>query len=189
METFSALLAFCEGNSPVPDEFPSQRPVTGSFDVFFDLWLIKRLSKQSWGWWFKTRSRPLWRHNNETSPRSGVGHICMEHQVGHQCACRWLSTKRCFAISKNNADDKVACVSRANFRFGPSQWETPLLCNDVSHWLGANLESALVSVKGSVATNNLWRFTFDQTTSFNMADGISLNLVWIQGTIIFKSYD
>ena len=28
-------------------------------------------------------------------------------------------------------------------RFGPSQWETALLCNDVSHWLGASLESAL----------------------------------------------
>ena len=28
-------------------------------------------------------------------------------------------------------------------RFAPSQWETALLCNDVSHWLGANQESAL----------------------------------------------
>ena len=37
METFSALLALCAGNSPVPGEFPSQRPVTRSFDVFFDL--------------------------------------------------------------------------------------------------------------------------------------------------------
>ena len=37
METFSVLLAFSEGNSPVTDEFPSQRPVTQSFDVFFDL--------------------------------------------------------------------------------------------------------------------------------------------------------
>ena len=37
METFSALLALCEGNSPVTGEFPSQRPVTRSFDVFFDL--------------------------------------------------------------------------------------------------------------------------------------------------------
>ena len=36
METFSALLAFCEGNSPVTGEFPAQRPVTRSFDVFFD---------------------------------------------------------------------------------------------------------------------------------------------------------
>ena len=49
METFSALLAICAGNSPVPGDFPAQRPVTRSFDVFFDLRLNKRLSKQSWG--------------------------------------------------------------------------------------------------------------------------------------------
>ena len=35
MKTFSALLALCAGNSPVPGEFPAQRPVTRSFDVFF----------------------------------------------------------------------------------------------------------------------------------------------------------
>ena len=50
MENFSALLAICEGNSPVPGEFPAQRPVTRSFDVFFDPRVNKRLSKQSWGW-------------------------------------------------------------------------------------------------------------------------------------------
>ena len=60
METFSALLALCAGNSPVTGEFPAQRPVTRSFNVFFDLRLNKRLSKQSWGWWFETPSRPLW---------------------------------------------------------------------------------------------------------------------------------
>ena len=70
METFSALLAICAGNSPVPGEFPEQRPVTRSFDVFFDLRLNKLLSKQSWGWWFETLSRPLWRHRND-SARSG----------------------------------------------------------------------------------------------------------------------
>ena len=37
METFSALLAICAENSPVTGEFPSQRPVTRSFDLFFDL--------------------------------------------------------------------------------------------------------------------------------------------------------
>ena len=47
METFSALLAICSENSPVPGEFPAQRPVTRSFDVFFDLHLSKRLIKQS----------------------------------------------------------------------------------------------------------------------------------------------
>ena len=37
METFSVLLALCVGNSPVKGEFPPQRPVMESFDVFFDL--------------------------------------------------------------------------------------------------------------------------------------------------------
>ena len=32
----SALLALCAGNLPVTGEFPSQRPVTRSFDVTFD---------------------------------------------------------------------------------------------------------------------------------------------------------
>ena len=39
---------------PGPGEFPAQRPVTRSFDVFFDLRLNKQLSKQPWGWWFET---------------------------------------------------------------------------------------------------------------------------------------
>ena len=64
METFSALLAICAGNSPVTGEFTAQRPVTRSLDIFFDLRLNKRLSKQQWGWWFQTLSRPLWRHCN-----------------------------------------------------------------------------------------------------------------------------
>ena len=33
---------------------------------------------------------------------------------------------------------------RTDSRSAPSQWETSLLCNDVSHWLGTNLESALL---------------------------------------------
>ena len=56
METFSALLAICAGNSPASGEFPTQRPVTRSFDVFFDLRLSERLSKHSWGWWLDTPS-------------------------------------------------------------------------------------------------------------------------------------
>ena len=53
METFSVLLALCAGNSPVTGNFAAQRPVTRSFDVFFDLRLNKRLSKQPWGWWLR----------------------------------------------------------------------------------------------------------------------------------------
>ena len=66
METFAVLLAICVGNSPVTGEFIAQRPVTRSFDVFFDLRMNKRLSKESWGWRFGTPSRPLWRHSNES---------------------------------------------------------------------------------------------------------------------------
>ena len=64
METLSALLGICAGNSPVPGELLPQRPVTRSFDIFFDLRLNIRLSKQSWGWWFETLSRTFWRHRN-----------------------------------------------------------------------------------------------------------------------------
>ena len=70
MEAFSALLAICAGNSPVSGEFPVQRPVTRSFDIFFDLRLNKRLSKQSWGWWFETLSCPLWRQCNVNERKS-----------------------------------------------------------------------------------------------------------------------
>ena len=64
LETVSALLAIYAGNSQVTCEFPTQRPVTRSFDVFFDLHLNKRFSKQWWGWWFETPSCSLWRHCN-----------------------------------------------------------------------------------------------------------------------------
>ena len=52
----------CNWNPPVTGEFPTKRPVRRSLDVFFDLRLNKRLSKQSWCWWFETPYRPLWRH-------------------------------------------------------------------------------------------------------------------------------
>ena len=44
METFSALMAICAVNSTVTGEFPAHRPVTRSFDIFFDLRLNKQLS-------------------------------------------------------------------------------------------------------------------------------------------------
>ena len=64
METFATLLAPCAGNSPATNEFPSQRPVMRSFEVFFDLRMNKWLSKQSICRWFETPSCPLWRHCN-----------------------------------------------------------------------------------------------------------------------------
>ena len=49
METFSALLALCAGNSPITGEFPFQIPVTRIFDVFFELCLNKWLNNREAG--------------------------------------------------------------------------------------------------------------------------------------------
>ena len=67
METFSMLLALCAGNLPVNGEFPWQRSVMRSFDVFFDLCLNKWSSKPSWDWWFEMPSCSLWCHCNGCS--------------------------------------------------------------------------------------------------------------------------
>ena len=66
----TASLAFVWGihRWPITGEFPSQRPVTRSFDVFFDLRLNKQLSKHSRDRWFETSARSLWRYFNEKRP-------------------------------------------------------------------------------------------------------------------------
>ena len=69
MGTFS-----CYWNSPFTGEFPSQRPVTQSFDVFFDLCWNKGLSKQSRCWWFKMPSCSLWCYCNIGSEFCIVGY-------------------------------------------------------------------------------------------------------------------
>ena len=56
---------FVRGIHRSPVNSPQKRPVTRSFDVFFDLRLNKRLSIQWWCWWFETPSRLLWRNCNE----------------------------------------------------------------------------------------------------------------------------
>ena len=74
----SALLALFAGNPSVTGEFPTEIPVTRSFDVFFDLRPYKPLSKQSKCWWFETQSRSLWRHCNGAS---GKIHLLWQHSV------------------------------------------------------------------------------------------------------------
>ena len=68
-----------------PGELPTQRPVTRSFDVFFDLHLNKRLSKQPWGWWFETPSWSFWRQcNARYTYRLGMPlrHGLLAHKAG-----------------------------------------------------------------------------------------------------------
>ena len=84
METFSALLALCAGTSLFTGEFPSQRPVTRSFDVFFDLCLNKELSKQSKHRRFETPSSSSWRHCN------GEITACVLHGLIPKLLCHCL---------------------------------------------------------------------------------------------------
>ena len=67
-----------------PGESPTQRPVTRSFDVFFDLRLNKRLSKQPWGWWFEPLSWSLWRHCNASLLCVSVTGV-NEYTFGYLC--------------------------------------------------------------------------------------------------------
>ena len=89
METVSALLALCAGNSPV----------TRSLDVSFDLHLNKHLSNQPWGWWFETPSRSLWRHSDEnidmyqcTLSRISVSAIYEAEPIGVNKCAYWCKS-------------------------------------------------------------------------------------------------
>ena len=53
---------------------PPQRPVTQSFDVFFDVHLNKQLSEQSRRWWFELPSRSLWRHSKVKRNTNGLNY-------------------------------------------------------------------------------------------------------------------
>ena len=68
--TFSALLALFAGNSPVTSEFPSQRPVTRSFDFFF---ICARIN----GWANNRKAGDLGRH----SAHYDVSVMCNQHTV------------------------------------------------------------------------------------------------------------
>ena len=78
---------------------PRWNPRTKASDAelwffFFDLCLNKRLSKQSWGWWFETLSRPLWRHRNATgtNPQRSTNHVHISWDVlRHDKAHAWTS--------------------------------------------------------------------------------------------------
>ena len=77
-------------------EFPAQRPVTRRFDIFFDMCLNKRLRKQSWGWWFETLSRQLWRHWMLFVHEIWYQQILLFHMrcLAFDCQfCLWWSTR------------------------------------------------------------------------------------------------
>ena len=89
----------------------SQRPVTRSFDILFDLGLNKRLSKQSRSLWFKTPSHSLWRHCNVLKCVQIKARSC------HEVRCLKLKNCRQCKMAPGRWD---TCLAIMNYR---EQWE------------------------------------------------------------------
>ena len=110
METFSMLLAFCTGNSPVTGEFPTQRPMTQSFDVFFDLRLNQQLSKQLRRQCFEMPSPSLWCHCNVIIHVDFVWTIMVRsrHNFAHDTTAQLLwHVQNCALIGSSQLELKI----------------------------------------------------------------------------------
>ena len=128
METLSALLALCAGNSLVPDKFPSQRPVTLSFDVFFDLCLNERLSKQLRHRWFGMSSRSLWLHSNaHKNLESHFWHFVSVPSGSRNCG--FLVTWFCYQLIAKPGNKTATVPWPDPSIFGLEMWR------DISKWV------------------------------------------------------
>ena len=61
------VIGLCGGFHRSLVNSPHKGKWCGTLMFFFYLRLHKRLSRQSWDWWFETPSSPLWCHCNATS--------------------------------------------------------------------------------------------------------------------------
>ena len=113
MEAFSALLALCAGNSPGNGEFPSKRPATRSFDVFFHLCLNKWVIKP-WGLviWdaialFKTSS---WCTSTDGPNKNHLcrGFISPQHVPKHKTSGDHFSHQSC--VYQRRMNGTVPCM-------------------------------------------------------------------------------
>ena len=142
MESLSALLAFCAGNSVVTGEFSAQRPVTRSFDVFLDLRLNKRLNKQWWGWWFGTPSRKFWRYCNDVL--CGWLHSVTKFHTIKKIKKKWCGLyKTCHEISPRNfVKTSLTVIFLMHEPF--SEWHGWYECHeDVITWIRIRLTGSL----------------------------------------------
>ena len=77
-----------------------------------------------------------------------------------------IPTTCIFSMLGNDTNGNTLCCFRADSRLAPSQWEMSLQSNAVSHWLGANLESALLFTQVNSAQPKMMRLELD----FRMTD-------------------
>ena len=106
---------------------PTQRPVRRSFDVFFDLRLNERLSKQWWGWWFETPSRPLWLHWNDAplcSPRPHTQEYWYVLHTDHYLYFGYICTLRLWIVpclKMKQIIQHIKQISSTNLNFACSR--------------------------------------------------------------------
>ena len=116
METSSALLAICAGKSPVTGEFPSQRPVTRIFDVFFDLRLDEGLRRHR-------------AHYDVTVMTMAAGALCYRvisgncfDYIGHCLPLGRISTTCAVSVSRNERKCKYLSGFVHKIKHVEDQW-------------------------------------------------------------------
>ena len=144
-----------------PGEFPTQRPVTRSFDVFFDLRLNKRLSKQPWGWWFETPSWSLWRQCNvEFTPKLSWGHLR---------SCRLNDVERVISLPKSirnrDHDQTNAEINMSNFysQHCACWWPGTIRCQVICSYIDGHVGSIMCAER----THKDNKYCFNVSVQFN----------------------
>ena len=88
-KSFPRYLPFVRGIHRSPVNSPHKGQWRGALNFFFVLRLDERLSKQWWGWWYETVSRPLWRHSNVQIHPCGVSPIMITSRHGNNFRHLW----------------------------------------------------------------------------------------------------
>ena len=109
-------------NSPDTDELPSQRPVTRSFGVFFDRCLNKRLSKESWGWWFVTSSGSLWCHCNDIIVTGFIVWLLQCQSIYTKQLKTTTPKYRVYNICSRKSHDKMTPIAETTFQIHFHEW-------------------------------------------------------------------
>ena len=140
---------------------------TRSFDVFFDLRLDKRLSKQSWGWWFGTQSRPLCRHCN----------VVVYSWNSVQVNCTHTFNVPLLASSKN-IDEKITPIRFASSFFANQKGEPNSWIKSSGYAIRLTTTEMQILATLLVTIKSLWNRTF---VIFTSSGGILMLVFYCSG--------
>ena len=125
-----------------------------SFDVFFDLRLNKRLSKQWWGWWFETLSRPWWRHRNGGMVENDNISSCLLKEIS--------ATRDNYSVGNLECTSfKPGCTSGLNVSNKSNLWSR--LSNLVTH--GMSSDRVTATLLGAVGLPGRTRHVINKSKS------------------------